>query len=74
MYIATRKQKGKYDIKLIHSLVHVARYYILFQCMVKILDKLSLKQLVCEEEYYFVWVFCFVLSRDLISNSWSMVF
>lgn len=54
MYIATRKQKGKYDIKLIHSLVHVARYYILFQCMVKILDKLSLKQLVCEEEYYFV--------------------
>lgn len=27
MYIATRKQKGKYDIKLIHSLVHVARLY-----------------------------------------------
>lgn len=52
VYIATRKQKGKYDIKLIYSLVRVANY-ILFQCMVKILDKLSLKQLVCEEKYHF---------------------
>lgn len=61
-----KKAKRKITLKLIHNLVHVAKYCILFPCMAKILDKLSLKQLVCEEEYYFGCVFWFVLSQDLV--------